>query len=370
MKIVDVNPFFHPWKGGIESRMLDTSRLLAKRGHDVTVVAAQIYDDAPDEEDYDGFHIVRLKSRQIKIYNPPFVSSEGVLEAIKSIDPDVVNFNYRWAPSYTKALQAYDGPKVFTYHNMWGEGVGIVGKASEANDNKFAKCLNTFGHVIAVSDAVRNDLLRRGYSPKYVTCVPSCLSDSKVVRGSGDGDFVLSLGRLVRTKGLDYLIDAMQGFDHKLVICGKGPDADRLAKKIKKAHLEDRVEMRGYVSDEEKDRLMGDCRFFVMPSLFESLGLAAVEMLAHGRPVLCSDADGLPETVGEGGVVVPKADSDALCRAMNDLWDDRERCEEVAAKAAERAGFYDWNIHLPEIEDVYSKVASGEYTSADAFAKE
>ena len=366
MKIVDVNPFFHPYDGGIEKRMYDLAKLLSERGHEVTVVTGRLSDDSPEEEVLDGFRVIRLKSRLIKIYNPPYISSEGVLDTLNSIGADVVNYNYRWAPSYNKALAAYDGPKVFTYHNMWGEGDGIVGAVSEKNDAKFARnVMSSFDHVIAVSDYVRDDLIRRGYSDRYVTSVPPGLSQ-EVRPGDGSGDFILSLGRLVRTKGLDYLIEAMKNVDHKLVICGKGPDAKRLEKAIAKAGLQGRVEMRGYVSEEERNRLMGECRFFVMPSLHESFGLAAVELMARGRPLVCSDADGLPSTVGEAGYVVPKADSKALAEAMNRMYDDRELCESKASKATEVARTYSWDLLLPRIEDVYSKVASGEYTEDDA----
>ncbi len=365
MKIVDVNPFFTPYNGGIENRMYDTSKLLAAKGHDVTVVTGRLSDDSPEEEKVDGFRIVRLKSRQIKIYNPPFISSKGVLETLQSIDADIVNFNYRWAPSYTKALKTYDGKKVFTYHNMWGEGTGITARFSEINDNKFAKALETFDHVIAVSDTVRNDLVARGYSPGYVTTVPSCLK-CPITAGSGTGDYALSLGRLVRTKGLDYLIEAMKDVDHRLILCGKGPDEKRLRKLIAKYGVSDRVDMRGYVSEEEKSRLMGECRFFVMPSIHESLGLAAEELMAHGRPIVCSDADGLPDTVGAAGYVVPKANATALAHAINEMFSDQAKVDSLASEALKRAAYYDWNIHLPVIEEVYGKVLSGEYTSSDA----
>lgn len=367
MKIVDVNPFFMPYNGGIENRMYDTSRLLAAKGHEVIVLTGRLSDDSPEEEVVDGFRIVRLKSRQIQLYNPPFISSSGISEALESLNPDIVNFNYRWAPSYTKALHRYDGRKVFTYHNVWGEGTGIVAKFSDINDRHFADTLGTFDHIIAVSDFVRNDLLRRGYSEKYVTTVPSCIRGD-VRPGEGKGDFALSLGRLVKTKGLDYLVDAMRDVPYRLVICGKGPEEHRLRKLIERYGLEDRIDMRGYVSEEEKDRLMGDCRFFVMPSLHESLGLAAEELMAHGRPIVCSDADGLPETVGDGGYVVPVADSGALAHAMNDLFTDDSKCESLASFAIRRAKYYDWNIHLPVIEDIYEKVLSGEYASSDAYA--
>ena len=76
-----MNPFFYPYKGGIERRMADTSRLLAAKGHDVTVLTGRLSEDSPEEETMDGYRIVRLKSRQIRVYNPPFISSKGVLEA-------------------------------------------------------------------------------------------------------------------------------------------------------------------------------------------------------------------------------------------------------------------------------------------------
>ncbi|MBO5518754.1 MAG: glycosyltransferase, partial [Candidatus Methanomethylophilus sp.] len=195
--------------------------------------------------------------------------------------------------------------------------------------------------------------------------VPSCLK-CPLVAGPGTGDYALSLGRLVRTKGLDYLIEAMKDVDHKLILCGKGPDEKRLRNLIAKYGVSDRVEMKGYVSEEEKSRLMGECRFFVMPSIHESLGLAAEELMAHGRPIVCSDADGLPDTVGQAGYVVPKADAAALAHALNEMFEDQSKVDSLASEALKRAAYYDWNIHLPVIEEVYGKVLSGEYSSSDA----
>ena len=79
MRIVDVNPFFHPYDGGIEKRMYDLAKLLSARGHDVTVVTGRLSNDDPEEEVLDGFRVIRLKSKLIRIYNPPYISSEGVL---------------------------------------------------------------------------------------------------------------------------------------------------------------------------------------------------------------------------------------------------------------------------------------------------
>lgn len=366
MKIVDVNPFFYPFKGGIEHRMHDTSRLLAAKGHDVTVLTGRLPDTPEEETTDDGYRIVRLKSRLINVYNPPFISSKNVLETLNGMDPDIVNFNYRWAPSYSKDLKRYDGKKVFTYHNMWGEGIGVQAKMSEVNDDRFRSCLETFDHIIAVSDYVRNDLVKRGYPPNYVSSIPTGLSNYPK-RGKGEGDFILSLGRLVRTKGLDHLIEAMKDVDHKLIICGKGPDQKRLEKRISELGLENKIEMKGWIEEEEKERLMGSCKFFVMPSLFESLGLAAIELMAHGRPIIYTDVNGLPSTVKDGGISVPPADPVALAKAMNLLLEDPAYVEELGRNATKQAHTYKWDGLIPKIETVYEKVLSGQYSVNDLY---
>ena len=328
------------------------------------MLTGRLPDTAEEERTPEGYRIVRLRSKTLNIYNPPFISSKDVLETLNSLDPDIVNYNYRWAPSYNKDLKKYDGKKVFTYHNMWGEGIGIDATLSELNDSLFKKCLETFDHVIAVSDYVRDDLVRRGYSPRYVTSIPGGLSKFPPI-GKGDGDFILSLGRLVRTKGLDYLVEAMKDVDYKLMICGKGPDKERLEKKIARLGLEDKIEIKGWVEEEEKERLMSSCRFFVMPSLFESLGLAAIELMAHGRPIVHTDVNGLPDTVKNGGVSVPPKDSAALSKAMNRLLSDPSYTEELGKNAVEQARTYNWDGLLPNIETVYEKVLSGEYSVKD-----
>ncbi|NLL94245.1 MAG: glycosyltransferase family 4 protein [Thermoplasmatales archaeon] len=359
LRIVDVNPYFYPFLGGIEHRMHDTSKLLAERGHEVTVLTGRLEGTAEEEKTQDGYRIVRLPSRQLSLYNPPFISSKGVLEALESLDADVVNFNYRWAPSYSRDLARYDGPKVFTYHNLWGEGIGLQAVLSGMNDRRFGrKYLPGFDHVIAVSDFVRDDLIARGYDPDWVTTIPNCLRGFPEV-GAEEGDFILSLGRLVRTKGLDYLIDAMVDVDAKLIICGKGPDGDRLARRIRKRGVGDRVEMRGWVSEEEKNRLMSTCKFFVMPSIFESLGLAAVELMSYGRPVVCSNVSGLPHTVGEGGIAVDPKDPEALSGAMNALLSDAGLRRELGAKARAQAERYDWGLHIGRLEEILENAATG-----------
>lgn len=358
MKIVDVNPFFYPFFGGIEHRMHLIARELVSRGHEVTIVTGQLPGTELHEVTEDGYTVERLPSRLIKIYNPPYITSKGLLEKLNEIDADIVNFNYRWAPSYSKDMKHYAGKKVFTYHNMWGEGIGIQHKLSEINDNMFRKTLDTFDHIISVSDFVRDDLIRRGIPAEHVTTACPCLESFPELSDT-EGDYILSLGRLVRTKGLDYLIEAMKDIDHKLIICGKGPDADRIKKKIDKCGVSDRVEMKGWVSEEEKQRLMSQCKLFVMPSLFESYGLAALEIMSYGRPVVCTNVNGLPDTVKDGGVVIPPKDPKAISDAVNTLLADPEMRRRLGANARSVAETQNVKNTVDIIEAVYAKVIDG-----------
>lgn len=362
MKFVDVNPFFYPYRGGIEHRMHDTARLLAHMGHDVTVLTGRLPGTEEEEVTDDGYRIVRLKSRIVNIYNPPLIFSKDVLENLESMDADVVNYNYRWAPSYSRDLARYDGRKIFTYHNMWGEGTGPMGKISEINDNFFRKTLETFDHIVCVSDFVRNDLVARGVPFKNTSVVPSCLT-SFPETSDEEGDFILSLGRLVSTKGLKYLVEAMKDVDCKLYICGKGPEEKKLKKQIIELGLQNKVEMKGYVTENEKTRLMSTCKFFAMPSLFESLGLTAIELMSYGRPIVCTDVNGLPDTVGDAGVVVPPKDPSALADAMNSLLSNEDMRRKRGALARSQAETYDWNNHIGRLEEILENVASGKLTS-------
>ena len=369
MKIVDVNPFFYPFEGGIEHRMHDASKGLVKKGHDVTILTSRLPGTEEEEKTEAGYRILRLKSKFIDVYNPPFVSSEGVLDTLNSMDADIVNYNYRWAPSYNKNLRKYDGKKTFTYHNVWGEGAGLQKYGSSVNDYLFRSCLDTFDHIVAVSDYVRNDLISRGYGEDHVTTVLGGLAKYPDKPGSGDGDFILSLGRLVKIKGLEYLVEAMNDIDCKLIICGKGPEGKKLSRQVSREGLDDKIEIKGWVSNEEKAELMGSCKMFVMPSVQEALGIAAVELISYGRPIVCTDVGGLPATVGEGGVIIPPKDPKAIAKAVNMLLADDGLRESIGGKAAAQAELYRWEKLIPQLESVYSDVLSGKKNGPIAASK-
>ena len=360
MRFVDVNPYFFPYRGGIERRMDDYAKRLAARGHDVTILTARLPGTAEEEKDKSGYRIVRVPSKFYNVYNPPYVTSKGVLEALEGLDADVVNYNYRWAPSWNKDLARYDGPKMFTCHNMWNEGVGVQARLSAFNDSRFIKkVLPSFSHIACVSRYVQKATIQMGFPEEMTSFVPCCLSEDPPANDSPEGDYILSLGRLVKTKGLRYMVDAMKNVDCRLIICGKGPEYKRLERQISRMGLKDKVEMRGFVEEDEKNRLMDGCKLFVMPSLFESFGLAAIELMSRRRPIVCTDVNGLPDTVGMGGITVAPRDSAALAEAVNRLLNDDVLRERMGELALEQATFYSYETFIGKYEGILKAVAEG-----------
>ena len=358
MKIVEANPYFFPSMGGIERRMHVTAKHLSRLGHDVTILTAQLPGTPSEEESEDGYKIVRIPSKFYNIYNPPYVITHNVLNYLDELKPDIVDYNYRWAPSFDKAVAEYSGTKIFTYHNMWGEGRGLQGLISEANDRCYRKKLDTYNHIMPVTEFVRQDLIKHGVDPSRMTAIDNCLDEIPPLSDE-EGDFILSLGRLVDTKGLTYLIEAMRSTDCKLVLCGTGPEEKKLRKMISKYGLGDRIEIKGWVSEEEKAHLMGTCRFFVMPSLYESYGLAALEALSYGKPIVCTDVDGLPGNVKDAGYYVKPKDSMGLANAINTLNSDEDLRQDLSKKAIKVSREVTWDTQILKVEALFKDVING-----------
>ena len=125
-------------------------------------------------------------------------------------------------------------------------------------------------------------------------------------------DFYLAVSELVAYKQLDHAVRAFSENGRRLRIVGDGPEYATL-----KRLAGPTVEFCGRVSDAELRKLYGRCRAFVQPGE-EDFGIATVEALASGKPVLALARGGALETVPEGGGVC-YASADGLTGALRDL---------------------------------------------------
>jgi len=356
VRIVEVNAFHYPFIGGIENRLHHVCRRLGK-DHEVFVLTSRLPGTKAREE-MDGYTVIRLPSRYLNVYNPPYVRISKVREALNDLAPDVVDLHYRWAGSLTKGVLGYDGPKVYTCHNTLGEGVGLTHYASELNDRMFLRHLDRFDRVVCVSDYMKMDVADRGFPQDRLLTIYNGVDIPEA--NCKDGDYILSLGRLVRLKGLDALVRAMQHTKCQLRICGEGPERRNLERLSQHLGLTDRIDFMGWISEEEKHRMLCECRMFVIPSVHEAYGMVAAEAMSYGKPVISSNTGGLPEVVGDAGVLVPPQDEKALAEAINALDLDAEKRLALGRAARERMKGFSWDEVARRTLNTYREIVDAQ----------
>jgi glycosyltransferase involved in cell wall biosynthesis len=158
----------------------------------------------------------------------------------------------------------------------------------------------------------------------------------------GDGDYIAFLGRVdVWVKGLDLLLAAHCAGSPPMPLLLAGAGARREEAKLAGLLEETDIHTRwlGEVSGAEKRRFLEGCAFMVLPSRSETFGIAALESMAYGKPVLHFDLPTLRWMNGGGDVAVPAFDVDALAQQLRSLAEDeatRRRLGRLAYRTAQR----------------------------------
>ncbi|MHB1536511.1 MAG: glycosyltransferase family 4 protein [Acidimicrobiales bacterium] len=224
--------------------------------------------------------------------------------------------------------------------------------------------------VIAVSRHAADEGIRLlGLDPGRVYVAPHGVGPEFIPGSSDESDptdrpYLLVVGEFSRRKGfgeafevMDRLVEA--GFPHRLVVAGRIHDwgrAELAALRARSRHPE-RIEIRGFVPD--LVRLYQQASVFLMPSRYEGFGLPVLEAMACGLPVVGFANSAIPEVVGDGGILVPDGDVDALAAAVRQALTDPSLAEELAERARCRAGGFSWGRSAGIHADVYRLVAGG-----------
>ena len=191
--------------------------------------------------------------------------------------------------------------------------------------------------IIAVSESARDVLVRAGVPAKKIAMIHTGieLPPSASPRPARRELVVGHMGAFTAEKGQDIAIAAAKEVRAKFVLAGEGP---RLADLRRGAPAN--VTFPGFVQD--RAAFFASLDLFVMPSRSEAWGLAALEAMAHGVPVIASDIGGLREIVehGRSGWLVRAGDATALARAIHEAVTDPEGLRRAGLAARERAAYF------------------------------
>jgi glycosyltransferase involved in cell wall biosynthesis len=278
--------------------------------------------------------------------------------------PDIVHFHDS-ASHGAAALAAHlaDGvPVVATRRTVFPLKSGLIARA------KYGLC----DRVICISEAVRRQCVAAGLAEAKLAVIPDFVDcrhfDLALVSANPTGarPTILTMGRLTPEKGHRVLLRAMAEVvrrvpESRLVICGEGEERAALEAQCGMLGLAETVEFAGFVADPRAALAQADV--VAMPSLSEGLGVAVLEAMAMARPVVATDAGGLPESVvdGETGRVVPRGDVGALAEAILSMLDDPTEAQAMGAAGRERAQeLFDRPRIVDRILHLYKDVLKGE----------
>jgi glycosyltransferase involved in cell wall biosynthesis len=164
-------------------------------------------------------------------------------------------------------------------------------------------------HFIAISQEVRRRIAKVYGRGADIIFPP--VNTSRFTPASSVDDYYLMLGRLVPYRRIDLLIEAFNQLGRPLIIAGQGRDRARL-----EAMAGPNVRFLGYVPDEQLPELIARCRAFLFPGE-EDFGIAPIQAMAAGRPVIAYAAGGALETVVPGtGILFETQSVEAIVEAV------------------------------------------------------
>lgn len=201
-----------------------------------------------------------------------------------------------------------------------------------------------------------------GFNPEKLPILPR--EEARKKLGISQDIYVIfSLGRLIKRKGFNYLVEAMaKVVKHKKdIVCFIGGAGEEMVGKLKKQiiqlGLKENVKLLGFVPCEDLKYWMNASDLFVFPSLSESFGLAVLEALAVGTPVVSTINGGSEEiiTSEDYGLLCPPADPECLAEkiliALDKDW-DREKIRKYAEQ-------FTWDNIAKQVVRIYSDVLGG-----------
>jgi len=231
--------------------------------------------------------------------------------------------------------------------------------------------------ILTVTEFSRRSILKAygDLDENKVVVVPNAASEFRVIsreaavaavleRFSIHSPYILSVGDLQPRKNQIGLIRAFTKvvraypqLQHNLVLAGKPTwFGDRIYEAARESGVSERIQFLGFVADDDLLQLYNGCDLFVFPSYYEGFGLPALEAMACGRAVACSNATALPEVVDGAAILFDPYRTDEMVRAIADLLLDSELRARMERLGLQRAAHFSWNKTAERVLEVFHEV--------------
>jgi glycosyltransferase involved in cell wall biosynthesis len=317
----------------------------------------------------DNLHIVETKANFFGIKE-----QTELLSLLNERQPDLVHFTNFNFPV------AYKGKFVITIHDL-----------TLLRFRNLRNSLARKAYYLLTEQVMRNVVLKKGIKKSEVVIVPSNYvkqdlaktlkvrrnkitvtyeaSDTNFAKGRINLEkkhitkpYILYVGNSYPHKNLERMIIAFGKLvtdyllDYQLVIAGKKDSFhERLEEAVQQADLQDRVIFTGFVTDQELSGLYNNASLYVFPSLSEGFGLPPLEAMAHGLPVVSSNATCMPEILGDAAIYFDPKNINEMARTMLEVLTDKKLAEGLIKKGRAQVKKYSWKKTAKQTLSIYEK---------------
>lgn len=351
--------------GGLAQHVYHLSKALAKHGAEIHVVTVGGSDAVP-YEDHEGVKVHRVTSYSLSA--PDFRTwilhlnfslleyASTLLNTLKSVD---IIHAHDWLVAYAGRVlkHAFRLPLVATIHaTEYGRNHGLHNENQRYISDVEWWLTYEAWKVIVCSSYMEQELKGFFRLPvDKITVIPNGVNVEDFTTKASHPEhanekYVFFIGRLVREKGVQVLIDAapkiLNSFpEARFIIAGTGPYEEQLRSRTRERGLEHRICFAGYVNDRMRNHLLAQSCVAVFPSLYEPFGIVALEAMAANIPVVVSDAGGLSEIVEHGvdGLKCYVGSANSLADNIMAVMGDSRLAERLKTNGYEKAkNKYSW----------------------------
>jgi glycosyltransferase involved in cell wall biosynthesis len=367
MKLLVVNwqDRANPQAGGAETHLHEIFGRLVERGHHVTLLVSR-WAGAQPRAEVDGMEVHRAGGR----YTFNVAAPLYYRRRLSHRDFDVMVEDLNKVPLFAPLWARH--PTALLVHHLFGttafqEAAWPMAAATWLLERPLGRAYRGVP-AMAVSRSTAQDLAGRGLPEEEITVIPNGVDLARYRPDPGTDRFamptLLYLGRLKRYKRVDLPIRALArlreaGVAARLVIAGAGDHDGALRALTAELGLEDAVDFRGFVSEEEKLELFRRAWVHVLTSPKEGWGITNLEAAACGTPTVASDSPGLRDSVAHGqtGFLVPHGQVDVLAARLRSLIEDPTLRAQLGANARVFAQRFTWDQAAADTETFLARIA-------------
>lgn len=364
----------YPTFGGSGVVATELGKSLAKKGHNVHFITYSQPVRLGSFRENVTYHEVAVSDYPLFEYQPyETVLASKMVDVVKHEGLDILHVHYA-IPHASAAFmakmilrsQGIEIPFVTTLH---GTDITLVGR-DPSFEPVITFCLNESDAVTAVSQSLKDDTYKHFSTTRHIDVIPNfiqvpgdfeTLDRSRRGRYAADDEFLLchvsNFRKVKRVKDVLRVFQKVNAVKpSRLMLVGDGPERYKLEELCRELNLCDRVKFLGKVMDTQHVLQLSD--LFILPSETESFGLAALEAMAVGVPVISSNTGGIPEVNVQGvtGYLSNVGDVDDMANNALEILKTPENLLKFRRNAQARALQFDIDSVVKQYEEVYASL--------------